>query len=342
MPSERWRRTSSSRAESGQGSLIRGAVLARAGQLVEQVAQAVGAEAAALGAGAQPLRRDRLALGVVGDHVGGGDHRRQAVGVLGVVALDRDRDPLRQVPAPGEDAADQGVVDAELLAFVAQALLGGAGDGVEVDLVAGVQAGDDEPADVVEQRRDGELVAFDPADGAADLVGGPLGGEGVDAEALRASAPSRRWTRRSRRLGAVPAIASTPEGFSTSIASGMLATPPATTPLRLAKRRTEIVRATSDSTASTRSPIRAVSAVAARDHPLAGLDQDREALDRLEGLREAAAGSGLRRAIRWPFAARCGVTFARSDFAVGLGGRCRHSAYPSAAEDVRFSRKYPR
>ena len=41
-----------------------------------------------------------------------------------MVALDRDRDPLRQVPAPGEHPADQGVVDPELLAFVAQPLLG--------------------------------------------------------------------------------------------------------------------------------------------------------------------------------------------------------------------------
>ena len=126
----------------------------------------------------------------MGDHVGGGDHRGEAVGVVGVVALDRDGDPLRQVPAPGEDAADQGVVDAELLAFVAQPLLGGTGAGVEVDLVAGVQARDDEAADVVEQRRHGQLVAFDPADDAADLVGGALGCEGVDAEALGLQLPA--------------------------------------------------------------------------------------------------------------------------------------------------------
>ena len=50
----------------------------------------------------------------------------EAFGVLGVVALDRDRDPLRHVPAPRQNAADQGVVDAELVAFVADPLLGGA------------------------------------------------------------------------------------------------------------------------------------------------------------------------------------------------------------------------
>jgi hypothetical protein len=82
------------------------------------------------------------------------------------------------------------VVDAQLLAFVSEPLLGGARGGVEVDLVARVQAGDDEAADVVEEGGDGELVAFDPADGAADLVGGALGGEGVDAEALGLQLPA--------------------------------------------------------------------------------------------------------------------------------------------------------
>src|ERR1700710_1114323 len=78
----------------------------------------------------------------------------------------------------------KGGVDAELLAFVARALLGGARAGVEVDLVARMQAGDDEPADVVQQRRHGELVAFAPNDDTADLVGGALSGKGVDADAL--------------------------------------------------------------------------------------------------------------------------------------------------------------
>src|SRR6201999_1946421 len=85
---------------------------------------------------------------------------------------------------------DQRVVDPQLLAFVAQPLLGRARGGVEVDLVARVQAGDDEATDIVEERRGGELVAFDPADRAADLVGGALGGEGMDAEALRLQLPA--------------------------------------------------------------------------------------------------------------------------------------------------------
>ena len=50
--------------------------------------------------------------------------------------------------------------------------------------IAGMKVGDHEPADVVQQRGDGQLVAAVPAHGATDLVGGLLGGESVDAEAL--------------------------------------------------------------------------------------------------------------------------------------------------------------
>ena len=68
----------------------------------------------------------------MGDHVGQRDHRGEALGVLGVVALDRDRDLMREVPAPREHTADQRVVDPQLVAFFAKALFGGVGGGVEV------------------------------------------------------------------------------------------------------------------------------------------------------------------------------------------------------------------
>ena len=114
------------------------------------------------------------------------DHRRQAFGVVGVMALDRDRDPLRHVPAPGQHAADQGVVDAELVAFFADPLLGRVGRRRRSrPRSPGWRFDDHEPADVVEKRGDGELVAIGPADRAADLLGGVLGREGVDAEVLR-------------------------------------------------------------------------------------------------------------------------------------------------------------
>ena len=132
----------------------------------------------------QALGRDRLALAVVGDHVGGRDQGRQAVGVVGVMALDRDRDPLRQAPAPRQHAADQGVVDAKPVAFLAQSLLGRLRQGVEVTAVAGMKVGDDQAPDVMQERGDRKFVAVLPADRAADLIGGLLGGKGVDAEAL--------------------------------------------------------------------------------------------------------------------------------------------------------------
>jgi hypothetical protein len=65
----------------------------------------------------------------------------------------------------------------------------------------------------------------------------------------------------------------------------MPATPPATRPLRLAKRRTEIDRLDQIGDAG-------LVAGGGVDHPLAGLDQDGEALDRLEGVGEAAARGG--------------------------------------------------
>ena len=111
------------------------------------------------------------------------------------------------------------------------------------------------------------------------------------------------------KLGAVPAIASTPEGFRTSTAAGTPPTPPATNPVRLAKRRTEIARPTSPSTASIELADPRGLGGRCADHPLARLDQDRKALDRLKGLREAAAGgrAGLgagilddERRARWP------------------------------------------
>ena len=226
----------------------------------------------------------------MGDHVGGRDHRREAVGVLGVMALDRDRDPLRQVPAPGEHAADERVVDAELLAFVAQALLGSARDGVEVDLVAGMQAGDHEAADVVQQRGDGELVAFDPADGAADLVGGALGGEGVDAEALRLQLPAAvgleeveagRGAGDRQHAGGLEHLDRL--GDAADAAGDEAA---AVGEAQDGDREGDIGLDRFDELADP-------GGLGGRggDHPLAGLDQDRKALDRLEGFGEPAAGS---------------------------------------------------
>ena len=78
-------------------------------------------------------------MAVVGDEVGERNRRGRALGVVGVVALDRRADRRREAPAANEHAADQGVVDPELAALGGNAILGGLSRGEEVR-VAGVEA----------------------------------------------------------------------------------------------------------------------------------------------------------------------------------------------------------
>ena len=145
--------------ESGQGSTARGRSVRRVGQVVEDGAQLGRAEADGAG-GAQQLRRgDRRAERVVREHVREADEGGVALGVVGVVALDRGGDGARQVPAAGEHAADQRVVDAELAALVVQALLRRAGRAVDLLRVARVGVHEHELADVVQQRGDQQAVA---------------------------------------------------------------------------------------------------------------------------------------------------------------------------------------
>ena len=133
--------------------------------------------------------RDGSALDVVGQHVGETHERGVAVDLVGVVALDRGRDRLRQSPAAGEHPADDGVVDAELAALAVHALLGGAGLAVDGLGIARVGVHEDELADVVQERGDDQAVAV----GVADLVGEQLGRgtrrEGVQAEAIGRGVP---------------------------------------------------------------------------------------------------------------------------------------------------------
>ena len=99
------------------------------------------------------------------------------------------RDGVRQVPAAGEDAADQRVVDAELAALVVQALLGRAGGSVDLLRVARVGVHEHELADVVQQGGDEQAVAVRVAGGRGEAVGGALDGDGVQAEALGSGVP---------------------------------------------------------------------------------------------------------------------------------------------------------
>src|SRR5215213_670566 len=108
------------------------------------------------------------------------------------MALDGRGQPVRQRPAAGEHAADEGVVHAQLEALLVEALLGGPSRTVNLRRVAGVGVSQDELADVVQQRGDEELVAVLVLHLARETVGGGLGGHGVESEALRHQVPARR------------------------------------------------------------------------------------------------------------------------------------------------------
>ena len=139
--------------------------------------------------GEQLGRGDRAAEHVVGEHVGEPDERGLAVAVLGVVALDHAGDRLRQAPAAGEDAADERVVDAELAALALDPLLRRPGLAVDLARIAGIGVDEHELADVVQQRGDHQPVAGLVAELAGEPVGGALGGDGVQAEALGDALP---------------------------------------------------------------------------------------------------------------------------------------------------------
>ena len=140
----------------------------------------------------QRLRVHDLRVAVVGQHVGEPDERGLAVGVVGVVALDRRGEPVRQRPAAGEHAAHERVVHAELEALLVETLLGRAGRAVDLRRVAGIGVRQDELADVVQQRRAEELVAVLVLELAREPVGRGLGGHRVEAEALRHQVPAGR------------------------------------------------------------------------------------------------------------------------------------------------------
>jgi hypothetical protein len=137
----------------------------------------------------------------VGEHVGEPHERGVALGVVGVVALDRRRDRPRQVPAAGEHAADQRVIDAQLAALVVQPLLRGPRRPVDLLRVARIGVHEHELADVVEQRGDEQAVSVGVAGRRGEPVGGALDGDGVQPEALRRRVPRLAALEELERLG---------------------------------------------------------------------------------------------------------------------------------------------
>jgi hypothetical protein len=106
-----------------------------------------------------------------------------------MMALDRARDGSRQPPAPGEHAADDGVVDAELTALALEPLLRRAGLAVDLAWISGVRVDEHELADVVQQRSDHQPVAELVVELPRDPVCCALSRDRVQAEALRDSLP---------------------------------------------------------------------------------------------------------------------------------------------------------
>ena len=108
------------------------------------------------------------------------------------MALDDRGDRLGQAPATGEDTADQCVVDAELAALAVDALLGRAGVAVHLARIPRISVHQDELADVVQQRRDHEAVAVLVAGLDGQAIGGALGGDAMQTEALGRGVPHGR------------------------------------------------------------------------------------------------------------------------------------------------------
>ena len=161
-------------------------------QLVHDRPQVGGADAD-LASDRQQLRRgDRAAQHVVREHVRQAHEGGLAIGLLGMVALDHAGQRPRHPPATGQDAADQRMVDAELAALALDAVLRRPGLAVDLPRVAGVGVDQHQLADVVQQRRDHQPVSRLVADLAGQPVGGALGGDGMQAEALGNPLPDRR------------------------------------------------------------------------------------------------------------------------------------------------------
>ena len=256
------------------------------------LAQLGRAEADACGAPcSSSVGRDRAALRVVGEHVGEADERGLAVGVVGVVALDRPTAsrlgrPQRRARTPPTSAWS--TPSSRRSRWMRSS-------GVRASpwtwpRVARVGVHQDELADVVQQRGDQQRVAVLVAD--------------LDGRAGRRRAGWRRACRRKRsgaasqpgvrskksKVRARAASASTASGERSSTASTTDSTLPRVLPSTwLARRRTAITSATSDSTAATTSPGEIRSSRHEAQHAVARLGQRREGLERLEGGRQATA-----------------------------------------------------
>ncbi len=131
--------------------------------------------------------RDRLALGVVGDHVGQSETiaaRPSASSAWwrSIATASRWGRFQRLASTPPTSAWSMPSWSRSSRSRCSGVLA----DSVEVGAPPRMEAHHHQPADVVQERGDGELIAFGPADCPPDPIGGMLRREGVHAEALGA------------------------------------------------------------------------------------------------------------------------------------------------------------
>jgi hypothetical protein len=88
-------------------------------------------------------------------------------------------------PSPGEHTADEGVVDPQLTSLLSHPLVRRGTAAIEALGVAGMQAGQHGPADVVQDGRECDLVAVPDATELGHPVGGTLHIQCVEAESVR-------------------------------------------------------------------------------------------------------------------------------------------------------------
>ena len=139
----------------------------------------------------QRVRAHRLAGGLVDDQVPEPDGGRMPSRVGGMMALDRRRDRASHAPPPDQHRAHKRMIDPELAALAPHPFVGALIATVAEQFLA-VELDQHEPADVVQQRGDRELVGLGQPRELPDPLGGVSDCDGVAAKTLVAVRPRTR------------------------------------------------------------------------------------------------------------------------------------------------------
>jgi hypothetical protein len=160
-------------------------------ELVEQGRQSLAVESELGRRVNHGIDRGSLAVGVVDDQVGEPDRRRVPRGPRRVMSLDCGDHAAGHAPTPCQDRPNQGVVDPELTALAPYPRLGGHPSIVEL-VELPVHLRKHQPPDVVNKRRNRQLVSLAKVRQLSDLIGGMAGRHRVTPEALVPVGPGAR------------------------------------------------------------------------------------------------------------------------------------------------------